>query len=148
MADEVSQLRDLFTRRLYDDKVKSQLCETLTAQNSTLNKQIEGKQFESLFKELLLICDRIELQEERSDFLDSVHEEILEVFARRGLSQISIPVELIGQFNPQYQKAVETVPATDVHPHGTVIAIKRVGYTLNDRLIRPTEVVVAIQKQE
>ena len=148
LTEEVSQLRDLFTRRLYEDKTKNQVCDTLTAQNASLNKQLEGKQLESLFKELLLICDRIEAQEDSSDFLDSVHEEIIEVFARRDISPIEMPIELLHQFNPQYQKAIETVQATEECPHGTVVAIKRKGYFIQDRILRPAEVVVAVQQQE
>jgi len=139
ISEEVSQLRDLFVRRLSEDKAKAQIYDALVEQNAILNKQLEEKRLESLFKELLLICDRIETSEEQTDFLNSIYEEILEVFARREIFQI----EVSRTFNPQYHKAVGTVPATEEQPHGKVVNIRRSGYCIKDRILRPAEVIVA-----
>jgi len=148
IVEEVSQLRDLFVRRLMTDKAKTEIYSALLEQNASLNKQIERRNIESLFKEFLLICDRIKASEEQSDFLDSICEEIMEVFARWEVVPTEIPIDLIQQFNPKYQKVVETVMANDEYPHGTVVSVKRKGYFLCDRLLRPEEVVVAINQQE
>ena len=139
LTEEVSQLRDLFVRRLTDDKAKVQLYDTIVAQNASLNKQLEERHMELLFRELLLICDRIEAQDSTSDFMTSVYEEILEVFARRGIRQINASKS----FDPQYHMAIGTSAAADNILPGTILKIHRNGYLIGDRVLRPAEVIVA-----
>ena len=59
IAAGVSELRDLFVRRLMDDKVKNNAIEKLSTANKDLTKALEEKQVDSVAKELILLCDRI-----------------------------------------------------------------------------------------
>lgn len=45
-------------------------------------------------------------------------------------------------FDPQYHEAAAMVPS-DEHEPGTIIEVLRAGYTLNDNVLRPPQVVVA-----
>lgn len=143
LAEEITQLRDLFVRRLSEDKTKARLCENLTEQNTFLNRILEERVLESLFRELLLVCDRIETNEETSDFLKSIEEEILEVFARREIDKI----EDFTAFNPQYHKAVGTILSDDRYVAGSIVSVVKNGYIIRNRLLRPAEVVVAVDQQ-
>ena len=58
--DEVVALKDLFLRRLMDDKVKMASLAQLKDQNEQLQKQLDDKALYGFIKEILLICDRIE----------------------------------------------------------------------------------------
>jgi len=147
LTEEIVQLRDLFVRRLSDDKAKTKIYEALVEQNNLLNKQIEGKMLESLFLELLLVCDRIDSQTNKTDFLDSITEEIMEIFARRGICSIEVESGPYIEFNPEYQKAIDTIPACEEYPEGSIVSVKRKGYCIKNRVLRPTEVVVAVKSE-
>lgn len=65
-------------------------------------------------------------------------------FDRKLLMQGVSRVESAGQqFDPNVHEAIQSVP-TDDHPEGTITSVVREGYLLNDRLLRPAQVVVAV----
>jgi molecular chaperone GrpE len=158
IATDVSQLRDLFQRRLLDDKVKAQLINDLTC-------RLDGMSIKPLCREVILLLDRIEayLGEEetrldepvhnlannhasnpahnfvdnRSDFIQSIYEELLQIFAHYGLTQI--------ETRPVYDCATQKIVQTTIDPYTLdmmVVAVQRYGYQLNDALLRSEEVVV------
>lgn len=147
LIDEVSQLRDLFLRRLYDDKTKKAALESLANQNAILNDKVSGRDIESMLKELLLVCDRIEAQDGVSDFDLSIRDEILEVFLRRNVIPIEIVVNLGEKFNPNFHHAVDTVSVAEKEKHGLIVSVRRKGYLVGDRVLRPAEVVVAVDNR-
>lgn len=54
------------------------------------------------------------------------------------------PIETVGQpFDPAKHEALSTAPATEETPPDTVVAEISAGYTMNDHLLRPAQVVVA-----
>ena len=53
------------------------------------------------------------------------------------------PIDALGQkFNPELHQAMAMEPNAEVEPN-TVLRVFQKGYTLNDRLLRPTMVVIA-----
>ena len=63
---------------------------------------------------------------------------------RKLLMQGVSKVESAGQqFDPNVHEAIQSVPTVD-HPEGTITTVVRDGYMLNDRLLRPAQVVVAV----
>jgi len=65
-------------------------------------------------------------------------------FDRKLLMQGVSKVESAGQqFDPNVHEAIQSVPTVD-HPEGTITTVVRDGYMLNDRLLRPAQVVVAV----
>jgi len=144
IVQEIAQLRDLFVRRLADDKVRARSVELLSDQINVVNRLLEERFLETLFRELLLVCDRIEATKEKSAFLWSIYDEILEVFARRDVVQI----DELASFNPQIHKAIGTVPVSEDQLPNSIFSIVRNGYMLRDRILRPAEVIVAVVQSE
>ncbi|MCA9080256.1 MAG: nucleotide exchange factor GrpE [Planctomycetaceae bacterium] len=63
-----------------------------------------------------------------------------EVLGRHGVKTIAA----LGQpFDPQYHEALQQVP-TDEHPPMTVINEYERGYSLHDRVVRPSKVIVSV----
>ncbi|MGD8542355.1 MAG: nucleotide exchange factor GrpE [Desulfobacteraceae bacterium] len=110
---------------------------------------------ETLLKELLPVVDNLELavktaredgngQESLADGIDLTLKEILRVLNKFGVQA----VEALNQpFDPVFHQAV-VGEESDKHPKNTVIQELQKGYTLHDRLLRPSMVVVAKPRAE
>ncbi|GIW87601.1 MAG: nucleotide exchange factor GrpE [Isosphaeraceae bacterium] len=73
------------------------------------------------------------------DGLMLVHRQLLDVLAKHGVK----PIEAVGQpFDPNQHEAIIQTPSAD-HPEGTVVTELARGYTLGDRVLRPTKVAVS-----
>ena len=138
--EEVVALKDLFLRRLMDDKVKTAAMAQLKEQNELLQKRLDEKNLSAFVKEILLICDRIESQESIDSLTASVEAEILELLARRDICQMEQTV----LFDPRYHNAVGTVPAGDEYPDKSIVKVVRNGYLLRNQVFRPADVIVAV----
>ena len=136
---EISMLRDLFQRRLIEDKTKAAAIEQLSQANDRLVQTLKDVHFSSLMKEILMVCDRFDSSEDYSPLVQSVRDELLEIAERRGIT--AIPSERI--FNPAIHNAVQAVAPTEEHPASTIVKVVRNGYYLNDKVFRPADVVVA-----
>lgn len=67
----------------------------------------------------------------------------LDTLAKNGITQINPKTGKDGdKFNPETEEAITMIPSEEV-PSGVVIDVVQVGFTLNDRVIRPAMVVVA-----
>ncbi len=104
---------------------------------------------EILIKELLPVLDNLELALKHSESTEdpnSIHDgvklilnEFLKVLEKAGVK----PVEAVGQkFDPNFHEAFFQEEHEDMEPD-TVVAELLKGYTLNDRLIRASRVVVS-----
>lgn len=142
--DEVVALKDLFLRRLMDDKVKMASLAQLKDQNEQLRKQLDDKALYGFIKEILLICDRIDAQTEIDSLTESVEYELLDLLARREIYRM----EQSTIFDPRYHNAVGTVVATEEYPEKSVVRVVRNGYLIKDKVFRPEDVVVAVKDSE
>jgi molecular chaperone GrpE len=71
--------------------------------------------------------------------VELIHRQMLTLLQRRGVK----PIEAVGvQFDPRFHEAV-VQEVSDAHREGEVMAELRRGYTLGDRLLRPSVVKVA-----
>jgi molecular chaperone GrpE len=75
--------------------------------------------------------------------LRAVLEQMEALFERHGVRRIGAVGE---PFDPQQHEAVGTV-ITDVLPDRTVADVTRSGFTVDDRVLRPAQVVVARQSE-
>jgi molecular chaperone GrpE len=85
-------------------------------------------------------------QDRESDFGQGIliiRKQLAELWKRYGL----IPIDTSGLFDPNLHEAVAT-EATDAAAPNTILAELQKGYFLNDRLIRPSFVKVAVRKGE
>ena len=104
---------------------------------------------EELIKQILPIVDNLERaimhSNENSDSesviegVEMIHNQLLETLGKFGVS----PVEAIDKpFDPNFHEAMMQVE-TDESPPNTVVTEIARGYTLNDRLLRPSLVAVS-----
>jgi len=142
--EEVTALKDLFQRRLMDDKVKSIAMAQLKEQNDILQQRLDEKNLIPLVKELLLVCDRIDAQENVDELTKSVEEEILDILERREIYRMENPVI----FDPKYHNAVGTEVTTEEYPENSVVKVRRSGYLLRDKVLRAADVIVAVKSAE
>lgn len=142
--DEVAALKDLFLRRLVDDKIKAATIVHLKENNEALQRQLDEKAISSLVREILLICDRIDAQESADDLTISIEEELLEILSRRGIN-VMPHAEI---FNPAYHNAVGTVEETSEFPEKSIVRIVRNGYFFRDSVFRSADVIVSIRKRD
>ena len=133
LRSELTALRDLFSRRLMNDKQKAELIQTLTA----------GANFaciEPFLYDLILLLDRIDGSED--ELVQSVQEELMEILERRGVEKI----EVASEFDPRLCKAVRVVESEDAGAM-RIGGVLRSGYTFAGRVVRPVEVVVIKPKK-
>jgi molecular chaperone GrpE len=108
---------------------------------------------QSLIKELLSVVDNLELAMESTNGhqtidqgllqgLEMTHKEILKVFEKFNVK----PIEAKGQvFDPNFHEAVMQEETDEVEANTIVNELQK-GYLINDRLLRPSMVVVARSK--
>ncbi|MDO4983696.1 MAG: nucleotide exchange factor GrpE [Eubacteriales bacterium] len=142
--EEVAALKDLFLRRLMDDKIKASAIIQLKEDIEILKKQLDEKAIYSIVKEILLVCDRIDQQETVDDMTSSIEDELLEILERREFYRMPPSDE----FDPLCHNAVGTVEETPDHPEKTVVRVVRSGYYFRDRVFRPADVIVAVKRND
>ncbi|GAA3338679.1 nucleotide exchange factor GrpE [Curtobacterium pusillum] len=140
LREEVAQLRDLFVRRLAEDRARASLYATVQDQLRESQELLRSRALESLVLELLLAIDRLRDEPVSEALVDSAVDEVLEAFARRQV----LPVEHDGGFDARFHEAVATVPADERTPVGSVVVVHRDGYRIGDRLLRPSRVTIAV----
>lgn len=136
---ELQELKDLFRRRLLDDRVKAAAMGQLSEDNQRLNKTIQDMQFISMIKEMILVCDRIESNKDADDFAWSIRDELLEIMNRREVKPIADAVN----FDPAIHNAVRVVAPEEGQTSGQIVYTQRTGYTHGNKILRPADVVVA-----
>ncbi len=137
VAAEIAALRDLFQRRLLDDKVKARLFDELHGHLEFARDGLARGVLRPLLSELLLLKDRLQDVAE-NDAVDSAVEELEEVLRRRGVRVI--PAD--EHFDPRYHEAVR-VDLSATEPKGRIVTVLREGYLLGDEVLRPALVVVS-----
>lgn len=138
IGEEVAYLRDLFQRKLLEDRAKNQLIESVQRSLAERDALDLGNAYRDVFAETLVALDRLQTETPSAELNASVVEELLEVFARRGLRA----VETSGSLDLRLHEVVATVPSGDGEA-GVIVSVQREGYLLGDRLLRPARVVVA-----
>lgn len=128
MKEDIAYLKDLFVRRLLDDKQK----------NAAIQKLIDGVSFtfvEPFLHDIILLLDRLEKSDD--DFVMSVAEELYDIINRRGVEKIPET----SHFDPALHKAVKVVVAPDASAN-YIVGVIRKGYLFSGKVLRPTEVIV------
>lgn len=142
--EEVVALKDLFLRRLMDDKIKASAIVQLKENTEILKGQLDEKAISSIVKEILLVCDRIDQQETVDDLTASIEDELLEILERREFYQMP----LSNVFDPLCHNAVGTVEETLEFPEKSIVKYVRNGYYYRDRVFRPADVIVSVKRKE
>jgi molecular chaperone GrpE len=111
--------------------------------------QTAGKDVIQSLLEVLDDCDRAERQMQKSDNLTQLKEGVQLVFNKlrrslhsRGLKEMSS----IGEaFNPDIHEAITEIPVADRSMEGKIVDELEKGYSLNDKIIRFSKVVIGKQ---
>jgi molecular chaperone GrpE len=139
LTEQVAGLRDLFARRLMEDKTKKAMFDELYSQMQFAKEGLIKATIAPMVSELLLVIDRIESSQDQSAMVQSVREELLEVLARRGVQPIAATIGV--PFDASIHQAVGAVD--DDLPAGYIVALERAGYHHGASLLRPAQVVVS-----
>lgn len=126
---EMADLRDLFVRRLFEDRQKAELIRDL-------GNKADYAFIEPFLYDLILLLDRIEKVDD--EFVRSVRDELYDIVHRRGVERIRVTQ----QFDPNLNRVVKVIdgePGTNT----VVVGVVRNGYTFANRVVRPAEVLVA-----
>lgn len=140
LAQEVAYLRDLFQRKLLEDRGKNELIAAVQESLSQRDALDRGAAYRDVFTEALVALDRLRSEAPSRELSESVIEELLEVFVRRGLT----PVPVQGPVDLRLHEIIETVPESEQYRAGEIIYVEREGYMLGERLLRAARVVVAV----
>lgn len=142
LTQEVAGLRDLFLRRLADDKTTKQLVQSVNASLTRRNAIDQYKVFAPMIKELLLAVDRLKSNDPSADLNQSVADELVTVLSRYGVEQIDTD----GIVDPKVHEIVGLDPLTDGVQPDTIVKVVRTGYLLSGSVLRPAQVIVARNK--
>ncbi|MCP5535155.1 MAG: nucleotide exchange factor GrpE [Akkermansiaceae bacterium] len=105
---------------------------------------------QSLLEELLPVLDNFDMgmqaaaQEQGSMLymgMDMVHKQLGEFLCSQNVREI--PAEIGGEFDPKVHEALSQ-EASDEIGEGKIVRVVRKGYTIGDRLLRPSNVIVAL----
>jgi molecular chaperone GrpE len=139
---ELAELRDLFQRRLLNDRVQKQQFDELYRQLELADEGRVRQLLEPVLRQVILVIDRIEStrpEQDHAHVIESVRQELLELLARQGVSSV---VALSRPFDPRLHLAVSTVETVDESRDGTVLRELRTGYVRGDQVLRAAEVEV------
>jgi molecular chaperone GrpE len=140
LAGELSELRDLFLRRLSSDQVQKQLFNELHNQLDFANGRLAEVVLGPVLRQIVLVIDRIERagdHVEGNELVESIRQELMEILTRQGVTRF----DSVGYpFDPRHHQAVGVVDVENPAEDGVVAATHRVGYLLQDRVLRPAEV--------
>ncbi len=109
---------------------------------------------ENILRDLLHVLDNLERATETSN--GSVEDRTLREGLRMVVQQMHALLDKYGVrrvvaqgqiFNPAWHEAMRRVETTQ-RPPGTIVEVLQHGYTLEDRLLRPSRVVVAVLPEE
>jgi molecular chaperone GrpE len=105
-----------------------------------------GKEVIQSLLEVMDDCDRAEKQLNQSEDLAQIRQGVGLVFSKlrntlqaRGLKEMKSIGE---EFNPDFHEAITEIPVPDENMKGKVVDQVEKGYTLNDKIIRFSKVVV------
>ena len=136
---ELNDLRTRFSHKIAEDRAKNQLIVSLQQSLKERDEWARGEAYRGMFREVLVALDRLMEQEPSEQLNVSVREEILDIFALRGLERI----ETSGAFDASVHEIAAVAPATDTNPAGSIVHEEKEGFVLGGRVLRPARVVVA-----
>jgi molecular chaperone GrpE len=132
-AQRLDELTDLFRRRLIDDKEKQRAFDALYRELAQSRALADGQYLVPLVRRLINVIDR--LTADSGELAGSVAEELTDILAMYEVEQIKPGSDL---FDPKNQEVATVVDAADAGEDGTVASVRRSGWRLGTRVLRPT----------
>lgn len=137
---QLEELADLFRRRLLDDRDKRRAFNALYERLEAAEEAARGEQIVPLARELILLIDRIDQQDDGASTLPaSVRDELIEALRRHQI----VELEVQGLYDPVHHEIVGVVPTVEGERDGAVRDVIKRGFALPHRVLRPAQVIVA-----
>ncbi|MGD0556273.1 MAG: nucleotide exchange factor GrpE [Streptosporangiaceae bacterium] len=133
VAQRLDELTDLFRRRLLDDREKQRAFDALYRELAQARALAEGQHLVPLIRRLINVIDR--LSTDPGELATSVAEELADILAMYEVEEIK-PGS--GAFDPRTQEVATVVDAVEAGEDGTVASVRRSGWRLGTRVLRPT----------
>lgn len=143
-----------------ENELESQLAQVkedlirATADFENIKKRLEREKADALkfanegfARDLLPVIDALEIAanidggDEMAAMKDGINltiEQFKKCFEKYGIKEISTD----GEFNPEVHNAINYIESADL-PSGSIAQVYQKGYTYNDRVLRPSMVVIA-----
>jgi molecular chaperone GrpE (heat shock protein) len=148
-AQEIAQLRQLFSDRLSEDRVREKAFDQLYEELRQYKEDFLFQAEKPLLLDLLLFYDSLNwfqeglIKQEMSpdvvaDSFQYLLDEFLEVLYRRDV----IPFEASSKFDRKRHTAVKVEPTDDPAADQTVKQVLKRGFVRNEKILRPEEVVL------
>lgn len=138
VEQQLAELRDLFQRRLLNDRLQKQMYDELCRQLDQAGDDRVRQILEPVLRQLILVLDRIETTPQCGD-VDSISNELEELLARQGVSRMAC---VGAPFTPSLHQAVRVAEVESAEHDGLVLREVRGGYLHGDRVLRAAEVEV------
>lgn len=133
---KLSQLEDLFRRRLLVDRDKRRAFDVLYERLESAERARAGDHVLPLVRPLLLLLDRLDDHDSDDEFASSIRDELLEILRQNGVEEI----EVTGDFDPTQCEIVEVRDADALGDDA--VEVRRRGFRLGARVIRPSQIIV------
>ncbi|MGW6929490.1 nucleotide exchange factor GrpE [Lentzea sp. NPDC054927] len=138
VEQELAELRDLFQRRLLNDRLQKQMYDELCRQLDQAGDDRARQILEPVLRQVILVLDRIETAPQCGD-VDSISNELEELLARQGINRMNC----VGTpFEPSLHQAVRVAEVNSAEHDGVVLREVRGGYLHGDKVLRAAEVEV------
>ncbi|MEV6409924.1 nucleotide exchange factor GrpE [Kribbella sp. NPDC051718] len=136
LTEELAGLRDMFRRRLLNDKAQQQVVDELSKRLDNADSRSAAAILAPVLHQLVLVLDRIDAEAP----LASVRDELTEILTRSGVLRLGPTAGL--PFDPRFHHAVARLEVTDPAGDGVVATELRPGYVIDGTVLRPAEVTV------
>ena len=145
IRDELSQLttgldelRDLFRRRLFEDREKRRMLERLFDDLDAAKRGVLFEGMIPLVRGILLVIDRVDgFNEEGKEFVESVREELIEVLKRQGIDEVRCE----GAVDPRVHDVRRVIEDGSTSADLIVECVEKRGFQFGNHLVRPAAIV-------
>lgn len=138
-ARRLDELTNLFRQRLTDDSEKKRAFDALYRELAQARALADGEYLMPLIRRLIDVIDRVAAGP--GEFAKSVAQDLTDILSMYEVEQIKPGSE---HFDPRLQEVDTVVEATDANEDGTVVRVRRSGWRLGTRILRP--VLVDVQR--
>jgi molecular chaperone GrpE len=132
LVRKLDELNDLFRRRLVEDREKQKAFDALYRELNQSRAIADGQYLVPLIRRLINVVDR--LRDSPGDFAPSIADELTEILATYEVEEVR---PTLPGFDPSTQEVASVVEAATADDDGTVAGVRRSGWRLGARLLRP-----------
>lgn len=131
-ALRLDELTNLFRQRLIDDREKQRAFDALYRELAQARALADGQYLMPLIRRLINVIDRVAAGS--GELARSVAEELTEILSMYEVEEIKPRSD---HFDPRLQEVATVVEAADADEDGTVVSVRRRGWRLGTRVLRP-----------